>query len=57
MSMFNDIEWWTKQNERKCLRNAVEVAKCARVVVGVFSDLAKKKSGTGHQPQQKPKEK
>ena len=26
MSMFNDIEWWTSQNESKFLRTAVEVA-------------------------------
>ena len=26
MSMFNDIEWWTKKNESNCLQNAVEEA-------------------------------
>ena len=30
MSMFNDIEWWAKQNESKCSENSVEVATCAR---------------------------
>ena len=30
MRMFNDIEWWTNQNEPKCLQAAVEVASYPR---------------------------
>ena len=40
MSMFNDIEWWTSQNESKCVRDAVEVANYSRNVAhGCWSFL------------------
>ena len=29
MSMFNDIEWWTKQTESNCMQNAGEVGNYA----------------------------
>ena len=44
MSMFNDIEWWTSQNESKCLRDAVEVANYSRNVAhGCWSFLGSEK--------------
>ena len=30
MSMFNDIEWLTRQNESKCSENAVEISNVGR---------------------------
>ena len=46
MRMFNDIEWWTNQNEPKCLQARLRshfILENSSKVVGVLSDLVMKK--------------
>ena len=59
MSMLDDIEWWTRQNESKCLRNAVEVANYPRNLAhGRWSSLGPREDETWNgTSNDKPKEK